>query len=178
MTDSPRFIADAMLGSLARKLRIFGFDCRYFRHGDDQSLMAVARKDGRTILTFDRGLAGSADRRGIPCFLLYGTTDLQRLGSLAHLADSLSVQLRAGKTRCPLCNRVLRRTTKKKLTVRVSEGTLKRHRIFYECSHCWRAFWKGRHWTRLRKLSRAVDGKKNLTHTRSNGSDVAHRPAR
>ena len=160
MTESPRFIADAMLGSLARKLRIFGFDCRYFKHGADRSLMAIARTDGRTILTFDRGLAESAYRSGISCFLLYGTTDRQRLDSLAHVADSQSVPLRAGKTRCPLCNRTLRLVKKKELTVRVSDGTLKHHRIFYECQHCGRAYWKGRHWTRLRRLSSAVDGKK------------------
>src|ERR1700674_4671746 len=117
MTDLPRFIADAMLGSLARKLRIFGFDCRYFRHGDDRSLLVVARAEGRIILTFDRGVCESARRYGVNCFLLDGTTDRQRLESLARLAYSGSLQLRAGKTRCPKCNRALRLVKKDKLSV-------------------------------------------------------------
>ncbi len=38
MPTGPRFVADAMLGSLARKLRIFGFDTLYFREGPDLEL--------------------------------------------------------------------------------------------------------------------------------------------
>ncbi|HVB95073.1 MAG TPA: Mut7-C RNAse domain-containing protein [Nitrososphaerales archaeon] len=41
----PRFIADAMLGSLARKLRIFGFDTSYFSDGRDIELEDLARKE-------------------------------------------------------------------------------------------------------------------------------------
>ena len=38
MTDNPSFAADVMLGSLAKWLRIMGFDTLYFRVIDDNEL--------------------------------------------------------------------------------------------------------------------------------------------
>ena len=46
-----------MLGSLARKLRIFGYDTLYFREGSDAELERVAIAEDRVIVTADRGLA-------------------------------------------------------------------------------------------------------------------------
>ena len=53
----PRFIADVMLGSLARWLRILGFDTIYFRAIDDNELIKIARQQERTLLTRDTGIA-------------------------------------------------------------------------------------------------------------------------
>ncbi len=62
MTDPPRFLADAMLGGLARWLRILGFDAAYEPHVADQVLVLRARADGRTLLTRDRRLHASEPR--------------------------------------------------------------------------------------------------------------------
>src|SRR5437764_300843 len=47
----PIFLADAMLGNVARKLRIFGFDTLYIKdiHDDDVLKIGIAQK--RIILT-------------------------------------------------------------------------------------------------------------------------------
>ncbi len=55
MGRPPRFVADAMLGSLARKLRIFGFDTLYFKDGGDSELLKLAKSEGRILLTSDDG---------------------------------------------------------------------------------------------------------------------------
>ena len=52
----PRFFADAMLGRLARWLRIAGFDTRHDPHVEDADLEALALEEGRAILTRDRAL--------------------------------------------------------------------------------------------------------------------------
>ena len=51
-----RFIADAMLGRLARWLRLLGFDCAYDGGIDDETLVRRALREGRIILTRDRSL--------------------------------------------------------------------------------------------------------------------------
>ena len=70
MQNPPRFVADAMLGSLARKLRIFGFDTLYFKEGDDTALERLARKEGRIIITSDRLLSRDAERLGLRSVLV------------------------------------------------------------------------------------------------------------
>ena len=50
----PAFLADAMLGSVARKLRIFGFDTAYVAHTADDEVLKLGVEQGRIILTADK----------------------------------------------------------------------------------------------------------------------------
>ncbi|QQG40096.1 MAG: DUF5615 family PIN-like protein [Candidatus Aenigmatarchaeota archaeon] len=54
-----RFLADDMLGSLVRWLRMIGYDTVYSKSLDlsDDEIVALAKKEGRTIVTRDRGLS-------------------------------------------------------------------------------------------------------------------------
>jgi uncharacterized protein with PIN domain len=45
-----------MLGRLARYLRLMGYDVSYPPPGPDARLIAVARAEGRVLLTRDRGI--------------------------------------------------------------------------------------------------------------------------
>lgn len=51
-----RFIADVMLGRLAKWLRIMGYDVLYFNHITDKEIIDVALSDTRCILTRDKGI--------------------------------------------------------------------------------------------------------------------------
>jgi len=53
---APSFLADAMLGSVARKLRIFGFDTLYIAHAHDDEILKTGIEQGRVILTADKEL--------------------------------------------------------------------------------------------------------------------------
>ena len=59
MSDQPRFIADVMLGSLAKWLRILGFDTLYFKDIDDRELIKRAKQEQRVLLTRDTRLVKS-----------------------------------------------------------------------------------------------------------------------
>ncbi len=161
-TGTPVFVVDAMLGSLARKLRIHGFDAEYFKRGSDQSMITRARRGGRVILTADRGLCELARRRGTSCLLVTGRTDRERIGTLVLEARRASTRLQAGDSRCALCNRVLVPVEKEMLVGRVPETILRRHRLFYKCGSCEKAYWRGKHWDRLRRILKELDKKKDL----------------
>jgi uncharacterized protein len=45
------FLADAMLGSIARKLRIFGFDTLYNAQVNDDEILKIGMEQDRVILT-------------------------------------------------------------------------------------------------------------------------------
>ncbi len=51
-----RFVIDSMLGTLARKLRIFGFDSLYYNHIDDEELLSLCLAMNRILLTSDEVL--------------------------------------------------------------------------------------------------------------------------
>jgi len=58
-----RLLVDAMLGKLARYLRMCGYDAAYALDRGleaDEDLLAVARDEGRQLLTRDRQLADRA----------------------------------------------------------------------------------------------------------------------
>ncbi|MEJ2081418.1 MAG: Mut7-C RNAse domain-containing protein [Acidobacteriota bacterium] len=62
-----RFFADAMLGTLARWLRILGYDTEYQRDVDDDDLVRRCVAEGRIALTKDRRLV---ERRALHNALL------------------------------------------------------------------------------------------------------------
>src|SRR2546427_9548691 len=58
-----RFAADCMLGTLAKWLIILGHDVAYFPRIEDGDLVALARREERTLLTRDRRLVQRRDAR-------------------------------------------------------------------------------------------------------------------
>jgi len=59
----PLFIADCMVGKLARWLRLLGFDVSYYSKIDDARLIELAEKENRLILTRDHQLINKASKR-------------------------------------------------------------------------------------------------------------------
>ncbi len=60
-----KFMADSMLGRLARWLRILGYDVVYETSISDDDLIAKALRENRIILTMDRELADRESARNV-----------------------------------------------------------------------------------------------------------------
>lgn len=153
MSESPKFVADAMLGSFARKLRVFGFDTVYFRDGADSSLLELARMEGRVVLTSDRVLAATAKKHGVVALMVEGRGDRQRLASLEAAARKVDLLLANGASRCTVCNAPLRPVKRADVGPEVPTGVVMRHRAYLRCPDCGKTYWKGSHWKKLRRLS-------------------------
>ena len=59
-----------MLGTIAKKLRMFGFDCKYDSSIADDCLMLIAKKENRIIITKDSKLATNTIQYNITTIML------------------------------------------------------------------------------------------------------------
>ncbi len=73
------FMADAMLGKLARKLRMFGFDTIYDPNVDDLDILNSSKNEGRIVLTSDKTLFNRCKKRRIDTILTYKKTEIENL---------------------------------------------------------------------------------------------------
>lgn len=154
MTDpvtTPRFVADQMLGSLARWLRMMGYDTVYDKGLDDKRLAELARAENRFLLTRDKELAKE------PGALLLEQDDLD--SQLKATGTKFGLKYNEDLIRCSTCNGDLLQLPKEDAKAAVPEGAYAGNDRFWRCSRCGKIFWKGSHWLgimdRLKKLNLA-----------------------
>lgn len=150
----PRFLVDSMLGSLARWLRIGGYDAEYRRDAEDDSLMEEASKTGRILLTRDRVLVLRAKKRGVETILVEGEGEVEQLGALAA---ALGLELDPSNSRCPKCNGSLTRVSRDEVRDRVPEASLEAFNVFWMCGSCGGVYWRGSHWDQIASTIEAAD---------------------
>lgn len=150
-----RFLCDAMLGALARWLRVAGYDTYYARQGTDVSDRTLTRKaleEGRVLLTSDGGfLERKPVRDGSVEFLRVPHLPVEE--QLRLVVDRFD--LSRGPGRCMECNGELDVVPPATVAARVPRGVILDHDEFFLCRGCGRVFWHGSHWDRIgRRLER------------------------
>jgi uncharacterized protein with PIN domain len=145
-----RFILDGMLGSLARWLRLFGYDTLYCAtQSDDEILNEV---QDRVLLSRDIELVTRARKLGLRA-INPGEGSVEKM--LQSLQNELGVRFTddPNRSRCPQCNTLVRPVPKEEVEADVPEGSFKRHNQFWRCTNptCQKVYWQGRHWKRIRR---------------------------
>lgn len=143
-----RFVADGMLGKLARWLRMLGQDVEYFKQLNDSELLKVARVENRILLTRDFELYQRAAIKGIDAYYLEGKTEPEKL---AELATRFRIQLRVDmeRSRCPVCNTKIEPVSKEQLAGKIETNTFAFYDAFWKCPKCGKVYWEGAHWTKI-----------------------------
>lgn len=135
------FVADCMLGRLARWLRVLGFDVLYFPRIEDDALLAVARREGRVLLTRDTGLL---ERTGEHPVLLVGSGKWEE--QIVQVIETFGLKDRvAPYTRCLDCNVPLKLVPKDRARNLAAPFVVERADSLALCPACGRVFWKGSH---------------------------------
>lgn len=136
------FLLDGMLGSLARWLRIMGYDSEYLRDEEDNALLTALGE--RYLLTRDRQLAQRAGDRGF--FVESDDLDVQ----LYSVVKRFGLRPHLERTRCTACNGILEKVPKDQVKGEVEEGTWNEHQEFWACLECGKVYWRGAHWKNIR----------------------------
>jgi uncharacterized protein len=144
-TTAPRLFVDAMLGRLARWLRLLGYDAAYWRAGSDDELIAAARAEGRLIVTRDHPLAG---RRGVAAILIESEQLDEQIAEARALL--VSQPLPAPFSRCPECNGMLADLPHEEARDLVPAYVWHTQHRFRRCTECGRVYWPGTHFPDLR----------------------------
>ncbi len=145
------FIADSMLGDLARWLRMLGYDTLYSRRLDDWRILQLAERDGRIIITRDRGLYMRARKRRLKAVLIDGNNMVEILAKLA-LKTGLRLDFDPSTTRCPYCNVRLEAITKAEALSLLPQKVVTTYDSFWKCPKCGRIYWQGSHWKTIREV--------------------------
>ncbi|MBN1978343.1 MAG: Mut7-C RNAse domain-containing protein [Anaerolineae bacterium] len=140
MDDQPlKLLADGMLGTLAKWLRLLGYDTAYDNAAADPQLARRARAEGRVLLTRDRELAG---RRGLSALLIRSEVLEEQV---REVQDALGSPPAPALSRCAVCNAALEPLSPEEVADRVPPYVLQTQTDFRRCPGCGRVYWPGTH---------------------------------
>jgi uncharacterized protein with PIN domain len=136
-----KFIADVMLGKLAKRLRLLGFDVLYDRSLNDHEIIHLSLEEHRVILSRDTGLV-ERPLASNHCFI---KSDHVR-DQLKQVLDVFSLSPYASPlTRCSKCNEPLVPIMKQDVRDIIPQFVYENNEEFLHCSQCGRTYWKGTH---------------------------------
>lgn len=139
-----KFVCDRNLGSLAKWLRILGFDTTYPDLPDDRALAETARAESRTLLTRERELAA---RHADFCYLVSAET---LDGQITEVADGFNL---AGAiqplSRCSACNGLLAPVAGEAVAASLPPRVRECQTEYRRCTGCGKVYWPGTHYERI-----------------------------
>lgn len=151
-----RFVADQMLGRLARMLRLLGYDTAYSPSMIPREIEDLARREQRVLLT-----RGNATKR------FPGLENALSLKSdyapeqLREVVERFRLDTQAGLwTRCTVCNAPIQPIEKGSVKSKVDQKIFERYQEFFECAGCKHIYWQGSHVARILRNLAAVLGKR------------------
>ncbi len=137
------FAVDAMLGRLARWLRILGYDTFYMPHIKDNELIRISRLEGRIIITRDSHFL---KKKNLPLLIFIKSQNLrEQIIEVMEWLKSNGYLETERFSRCPLCNGILEEIKKDDVYGRVPEYVYLRNKDFFICGNCGAIYWHGTH---------------------------------
>jgi len=142
-----KFVADEMVGKLARWMRLAGYDTLYRKAISDEELLAVAQRENRIILTRDRKLPAGTESQQI--LIVSSENPFEQFITVAR-HFRLDVESDAFK-RCLECNGVLVLVRKEDHKDGIPPHVYRTQTTFSQCPGCGRLYWPGTHYESMRR---------------------------
>ena len=151
---SIKFILDVHLGTLAKALRMLGFDTIYEKYLNDSQIASLAKQENRIVLTRDVGLLKHRIiEHGYWLRSQHTTEQLQEVIKRYGLSGKLSPF-----KRCLSCNTIISSVPKESILHRIPANTRLYFDEFFYCPACDRVYWKGSHYEHMLSTIKAIQG--------------------
>ena len=142
-----KFLCDRMLGTLAKWLRIYGFDTYYASSDmDDKKLIEISKNEDRVFITRDKTLVFDARRENVKVIQI-SETDIGK--QLKQILKNTKVDKKFFLSRCLICNSLVEEIKKKDVENKVPEKVFENNDEFWYCSKCDKIYWKGSHYDKM-----------------------------
>lgn len=137
-----KFVADINLGTLARWLRLLGYDTHFERGRIDGDFLRRAQQEGRIVLTRKRKLAN----RQYSGWLVVVEQDHVRR-QLSEVIEKTGLQINSERlySRCALCNALLESVSASDVEGWVTDYVYHQSGPFRKCPDCGKIYWSGTH---------------------------------
>ena len=152
LSSKPRFFVDAMLGNIAKKLRLLGFDTRYSSNIEDSDLIKNAKTSGRIIITKDEQLTQIAEKQNIPIVLISESDEVEQFFQINQKINFGKVAISGKNSRCPICNGLLESIKNDSVLEDIPKNILENIKKFWQCKGCKKIYWEGSHIKNLQKF--------------------------
>jgi uncharacterized protein with PIN domain len=148
------FVADRMLGRLARMLRLLGYDTEYSPQMTTAQLREAARRGERIVLT-----RGHAEKRFPDLTHVFSVQSEHAPEQLREVVGHFKLDARSGLwTRCTLCNALIAKVEKRHVVEQLPAKVAEVYEDFYRCVGCGHVYWRGSHVERILKNLAALLG--------------------
>ena len=142
-----KFLCDRMLGTLAKWLRIFGFDTLFADSNiEDGKLLKLAKDEERFLITRDKNLIIDARRENIKVIKII-STDIN--DQLRQVLKNTKIDENFFLSRCLLCNNLVEKIIKKNVKKIVPKRVYENNKKFWYCKTCDKVYWKGSHFENM-----------------------------
>ncbi len=135
------FVADVMLGRLAKWLRIAGFDVLYSNRYTDEELVRISRGQDRVLLSRDTRLL---IQKSVRRFIYLESDDVRE--QIRQVFDlTRTTDLPGLLSRCLGCNRLLEPVEREQVKESIPPFVYRTQLQFKSCPSCRKIYWAGTH---------------------------------
>ena len=150
--QKPKFTVDAMLGKLAKKLRLLGFDTFYSSSIADDKIIIMTKNEKRILLTKDRLLAQLSQKNEIKTVTISNGNELDQFRQIKEKVSLDGFAIEGKNSRCTNCNGKLLQIDDEKTIGKVPYLVTRNFKEFWECEECKKIYWEGTHIKNLQKF--------------------------
>jgi len=148
----PKFILDVHLGKLAHQLRLFGFDTLYQNNWTKDSILAIAGKEHRVLVSKSRSLLSSESLTH--AHLIKSSVPRDQLMEVLAWFDLYGIA--SPFTRCIACNTKLRGVEKGTVLPQIPKKVQGWCNEYQACTVCERIYWKGSHYSHMNAFVQSI----------------------
>jgi len=146
------FFVDAMLGNIAKKLRLLGFDSEYVSDIDDYKLIEKAKNENRTIISRDRNLIDRAKKNEISSIYITTENEIEQFQEILKNTHLQLDEISGDSARCTKCNSPTSQINKLEIRNNIPQGVFEYNEKFWKCDRCDQIYWEGTHIKNLQEF--------------------------